>query len=61
MTTTEFKIHYRELTMAINAMRDNFMAGDLSGFESPEALHEGIRATERQRFELQRYFNKEMT
>ena len=43
---------YRTLKQAISAMRENFIAGDLSGFESITDLIEAIRAAESRMFEI---------
>lgn len=43
---------YATLNLALKAMRENFMAGDLSGFESIEAFDGAIRAMERRMFEI---------
>lgn len=43
---------YRTLQIALNAMRENFMDGDLSGFESPDELRKAIRSMEQRMSEI---------
>ena len=43
---------YRTLKTALKATRENFMNGDLSGFESHAELVATIRAMERRMFEI---------
>ena len=43
---------YRTLTLAIKALRENFIDCDLSGFESHAELVAAIRAKERRLFEI---------
>jgi len=45
---------YATLNLALKALRENFMAGDLSGFESHQALVDVVRAIERRMFEIVR-------
>jgi len=45
---------YATLNLALKALRENFMAGDLSGFESHQELVDAIRAIERRMFEIVR-------
>ena len=45
---------YHTLKLALTAMRENAMDGDLSGFETDEDLVNAIIATEARLFELQR-------
>ena len=43
---------YRILNRALKALRENFIAGDLSGFTSHADLAAAIRAMERRMFDL---------
>jgi hypothetical protein len=45
---------YATLNTAQKTLRANFMAGDLSGFETHEQLLAAIRAIERRMFEIVR-------
>jgi hypothetical protein len=45
---------YRTLNLALKALRENFMDGDLSGFESHAELVAAIRAMERRMFDIVR-------
>jgi len=45
---------YATLNLALKALRENFMAGDLSGFASHRELVEAIRTIEHRLFEIVR-------
>ena len=49
---TQAHDEYRTLNRALKALRENFMAGDLSGFESYDALVEAIRTLQSRMFAI---------
>ena len=50
--STQAHTEYRVLKRAVKALRENFMAGDLSGFESYDALVEAIRTLQSRMFAI---------
>ena len=55
-TSTQARTEYRILNRAVNTLRESFMAGDLSGFESHQNMHRALRGMEARMFEITQMF-----
>jgi hypothetical protein len=55
-TSAQARTEYRILNRAVKALRENFMAGDLSGFENHQNMHRALRAMEARMFEITQMF-----
>jgi hypothetical protein len=55
-TQAQARAEYRVLNRAQKTIRENFMAGDMSGFETHEDLYRALRAMEARMFEITALF-----